>query len=262
VAARLAERLGLRLVLAAVGPDAEEALAAATEISPWEAITADGSPAEVLGGAGAIALSGVPRRRLARHGRAARGGAGFDVEPSAPIERWWSYGSPDRDLGRSGGGHGARTPWPARNPPASIVGMTALTELGRPRTTPTIPGPRRPAGGRDPAHTLYQHAAGLLAAAQSLEAATQASGAEAAMSPTLACMETSLAALASAVGRLRGLTLARLSEPVLPGEDLRPQRAEIAFELERLAGMLDQSSFACGHARAAIEPVTDELRAI
>jgi hypothetical protein len=143
-----------------------------------------------------------------------------------------------------------------------MFGMTAMTELQSPRTITPRSGPQRPAGGRDPAHTLYQHAAALLAAAQSLEAATQASGAEAAISPTLACLETSLAALATATARLRGLSLARLSEPVLPGEDLRPHRAEIAFELERLAGMLDQSSFACGHARAAIDPVSDELRAI
>jgi hypothetical protein len=102
----------------------------------------------------------------------------------------------------------------------------------------------------------------LLASAMSLEAATQTAGAEAATSPTLACVETSLAALATAVGRLRGQTLARLSEPVLPGEDLRLQRAEIALALERLAGMLDQTSFACGRARAAIDPVSDELRAI
>ena len=140
--------------------------------------------------------------------------------------------------------------------------MTALLEPGSPRTAAPHSGPPQPSGGRDPAHTLYQHAAGLLASAMSLEAATQASGAEAATSPTLACVETTLAALATAVGRLRGQTLARLSEPVLPGEDLRPQRAEIALALERLAGMLDQSSFACGHARAAIDPVSDELRAI
>ena len=135
-------------------------------------------------------------------------------------------------------------------------GMTALID-----TPPKASALRRPAG-RDPAQTLYDHAAGLLAAAMSLDAAAQTSGAEAAASPTLACLETSLAALATAVGRLRGHTLARLSEPVLPGEDLRPQRAEIALQLERLAGVLDQSSFACGHARAAIDPVSDELRAI
>jgi hypothetical protein len=109
---------------------------------------------------------------------------------------------------------------------------------------------------------LYEHAAGLLASAQSLEAATQEAGAVSATTATLACVETSLAALASAIGRLRGHALERLSEPVLPSGDLRPQRAEIALALERLAGVLDQGSFACGRARSAIEPVHDELRAL
>jgi len=75
-------------------------------------------------------------------------------------------------------------------------------------------------------------------------------------------VETSLAALATAVGQLRGQALERLSQPVLPSEDLRPQRAEIAMALERLAGVLDQGSFACGRALTATEPVQDELRAI
>jgi hypothetical protein len=140
--------------------------------------------------------------------------------------------------------------------------MSALTEPRSPLTTTRSTGRPQPTGGRDPAQTLYDHAAGLLTSAMSLEASSQASGAEAATSPTLACVEASLAALSTAVGRLRGHALARLSDPVLPGEDLRPQRAEIALQLERLAGLLDQGSFACGHARAAIDPVSDELRAI
>jgi hypothetical protein len=140
--------------------------------------------------------------------------------------------------------------------------MTALMEHTRPRTAPTKPREHQPGAGRDPAHALYTHAAGLLANAQSLEAATRAQGAVAAMAPTLACVETSLVALETAVGRLRGQALERLSEPVLPNEDLRPQRAKIAMQLERLAGVLDQGSFACGRALTATEPVLDELRAI
>jgi hypothetical protein len=145
---------------------------------------------------------------------------------------------------------------------ASINGMTALMEHARPHTAPMKPREHQPGAGRDPARALYTHAAGLLASAQSLEAATQAHGAVAAMAPTLACVETSLAALATAVGRLRGHALERLSEPVLPSENLRPYRAEIAAQLERLAGVLDQGSFACGRALTATEPVLDELRAI
>lgn len=137
--------------------------------------------------------------------------------------------------------------------------MTATIEGA---LTPTPSDERSVGSGRDPAQTLYEQAAGLLATAQALEAATQAPGAVAAAAPTLACVETSLAALAVAVGRLRGLTLERLSDPVLPNGDLRPQRAEIAAELERLAGVLDQGSFASGRALDAIMPVHDELRAI
>jgi hypothetical protein len=140
--------------------------------------------------------------------------------------------------------------------------MTALLDPARHDVDVTDARERSPGAGRDPAHTLYRHAAALLASAQSLEAATRPDGAVAATAPTMACIETSLAALATAVGRLRGQVLERLSDPVLPGEDLRPQRAEIAVALERLAGALDHSSFATCRALTAIEPVADELRAI
>lgn len=140
--------------------------------------------------------------------------------------------------------------------------MTTLIERAPPRPRALTAREHRPGAGRDPAHTLYQHAAGLLATAQSLEAATRAPGAVAATAATLACVETSLAALASAVERLRGQALERLSDPVLPNEDLRPRRAELAQAFERLAGVLDQGSFASGRVRTVIEPVSDELRAI
>jgi hypothetical protein len=114
-------------------------------------------------------------------------------------------------------------------------------------------------GGRDPAHELYEHAAGLLASAQALEAATHARGAVAAVSPTLACVETSLASLAEAVERLRGQALTRLSEPVWPNEDRRRQRAEVALQFERLAGVLGQAAQISANARGALEPVSAEL---
>jgi hypothetical protein len=114
-------------------------------------------------------------------------------------------------------------------------------------------------GGRDPAHKLYEHAAGLLASAQALEAATHARGAVVAVSPTLACLETSLAALADATARLRAQALERLTEPLLPNEDLRAQRADVALQLERLAGVLEQASQITTGARGAIEPVLAEL---
>jgi hypothetical protein len=130
--------------------------------------------------------------------------------------------------------------------------MTALTEFA----------PCPTSGGRDPAHAAYEHASYLLASAQLLEAATHEPATMAATAPTLACVETSLAALASAVGRLRGHVLERLLDPVLASQDLRPERGEIALQLERLAGVLDQASFAAERARASIEPVEDELRVV
>jgi hypothetical protein len=141
------------------------------------------------------------------------------------------------------------------------MGMTALTE---PRTPPLEPihPQRERTGGRDPAHALYEHAAGLLASAQSLQASAQAPGAVAAPAPTLACLDASLSALTGAIDLLRGRALERLSDPVLPGEDLRPQRADIALQLERLAGILEQGSLAAQSALDSIEPVNDELRAI
>jgi hypothetical protein len=68
-----------------------------------------------------------------------------------------------------------------------------------------------------------------------------------------------LAALADATERLRAQALERLTEPVLPNEDLRAQRAEVALQLERLAGVLEQASQISTSARGAIEPVLAEL---
>jgi hypothetical protein len=113
--------------------------------------------------------------------------------------------------------------------------------------------------GRDPAHELYEHAASLLTTAQALEAATHDAGAVGAVAPTLACWEASLSALATATARLRRHALERLTEPVLVTENLRANRAEVAMQLERLAGMLDQSSLACAKARDSLDPVLTEL---
>lgn len=137
--------------------------------------------------------------------------------------------------------------------------MPALTIF---RSAPAPPTDRAPIGGRDPARELYEHAAGLLATAQALEAATHTRGAVAAVGPTLACLETSLVALAGATERLRGHALERLSEPVRENDDSRAHRADIALQLGRLAGVLEQASFACTNARDSVEPVSTELTAI
>jgi hypothetical protein len=139
--------------------------------------------------------------------------------------------------------------------------MTAMLELAAP--TPHIDAARRSStGGRDPAHELYDHAAGLLATAQALEVATHASDAVAAIAPTLTCLETSLAALSGAVERLRRHALRRLAEPLLTTEDLRPLRGDVALRMERLAGILEQCSLESAAAREALEPAAAELTAV
>jgi hypothetical protein len=139
--------------------------------------------------------------------------------------------------------------------------MTAMMEL-----TAAMPHAENAqnsfAGGRDPAHELYDHAAGLLATAQALEAATRQSDAVAAVAPTMACIETSLVALGDAVESLSRSALQRLMAPVLTTEDLRPLRADVSLRMERLAGILRQGAFESAAAREALEPAADELTAV
>jgi hypothetical protein len=140
--------------------------------------------------------------------------------------------------------------------------MTALAEM---TTLEMAPRERLGDGSAvadDPAHALYAAAAGLLATAHALEAATHASGSVAAVAPTLACVEGSLTALAEAVERLRSHALRRLSEPLFAIDDLRPQRADLALQLQRLTGVLEQASLASAQARRSLQPVLDELTAI
>ena len=140
--------------------------------------------------------------------------------------------------------------------------MTPMMELMLSTPSTSDARSRDATGGRDPAHELYEHAAGLLTTAHALEAATREPGAVAAVAPTLACLEASLVALAGATERLRRHALERLTEPVLATENLRAHRAEVALHLERLAGVLEQGSLACTRARDSIEPVLAELTAI
>jgi hypothetical protein len=153
----------------------------------------------------------------------------------------------------------ASTLWPRRQPASTMDGMPVMTPsvLRAPRDPD-----RQPEAGRDAAHVAYDHAAALLASAQALEAAARAPGAVPALAPTLACIEASLEALALTAERLRGHTLERLSDPILPAGDLRARRADVATDLARLASMLEQGSAACMHARRSIAPVVNELTAI
>jgi hypothetical protein len=125
--------------------------------------------------------------------------------------------------------------------------MTAV--LNRTQPLPRDVRAHAPPEARDPAHELYDHAAGLLTAAQALEAAAAAPGSVAAIAPTLTCLQTSLAALAGTVERLRGHALARLTDPALGNE---PLRADVSSRLGRLAGVLDQGSVVAGRSRAAL----------
>jgi hypothetical protein len=121
---------------------------------------------------------------------------------------------------------------------------------------------RAPEGGRDPAHAAYDHAAAMLASAQALEAAAHAPGAVPAIAPMLACLEASLEALALSLDSLRSNALERLSDPILPGEDLRAYRADIAADFGRLAAALDHGAGLCAQARRSLAPVSRELSAI
>jgi hypothetical protein len=154
------------------------------------------------------------------------------------------------------------TPWSWRESAARIMVMTAIAEITTPEAEPRDRLGGSSAAAEDPAHALYAEAAGLMATAHALEAATHASSSVAAAAPTLACMEASLTALATAVERLRGHALRRLSEPVFSVDDLRPQRADIALHLERLTGILEQGSYASAQARYALQPVLDELTVV
>jgi len=127
---------------------------------------------------------------------------------------------------------------------------------------PVVELDRAPHGGRDPAHVAYDHAAALLTSARALEAATRDPGAVPAVGPTLACLDVSLDALAEAVERLRAHALERLADPILPVEGMRARRAEIAADLARLAGLLEQGSQTATQAQRSLAPVADELTVI
>jgi hypothetical protein len=111
----------------------------------------------------------------------------------------------------------------------------------------------------DPAHELYAHAAGVLAAAQALDAASHTPDTVTALAPTLACLESSLTALAAAADRVRGQALARLADPPFAAQTRRRHRRAVSTDLERLSGMLAQASIAAEQALVALEPVLDEL---
>ena len=99
--------------------------------------------------------------------------------------------------------------------------------------------------GRQPARAVYEHAAGVLAAARGLEAESRDPEAAAAIAPTLACIEAALEAVAEATARLGDHVVERYAEP----HSTRSAGAVRAFQ--RLHGSLAESSAACLRARGA-----------
>ena len=115
---------------------------------------------------------------------------------------------------------------------------------------------------RDPAHALYEEAAGLLSAARALEAASRAPGALAALGPTLACVEASLDAIAEAATQLGDGVAGRLSWPPLDAHDMRADRAEARQHFGRLVSALEASREASTRTRVSVGPIVAELTAL
>ena len=112
-----------------------------------------------------------------------------------------------------------------------------------------------PAARRDPAHALYEQAAGLLASAGALQAAAHAPGTEAALGPTLACLEASLHALAGVAERLRDQAV-RSPLPTGPmRHETSPAGSEVEERFRDLIEALEHSRVACASARVAVGPV-------
>jgi hypothetical protein len=118
------------------------------------------------------------------------------------------------------------------------------------------------AAGRDPAHALYEEAAGLLSAARALEAASRVPGALAALGPTLACVEASLDALGEAATQLGDRAVRRLSWPPLTDHDMRTDRTEAVQRFGRLVVALEDGRDACTRTRASFGPIMAELTAL
>jgi hypothetical protein len=106
--------------------------------------------------------------------------------------------------------------------------------------------------GREPATVLYEHAAGLLAAARGLEAQSREPEAAPAIGPTLACIEAALEAVAEATARLGDHALERCAEPGAAAS------ADAVRAFRRLRASLERSSAACLHARTATHTLSED----
>jgi hypothetical protein len=146
-----------------------------------------------------------------------------------------SVGSPRR-------ANGASNEWSGSLDGASLESMTPLTH--RPMLT-----------RRAPATSLYEHAAGVLAAARGLEAESRDPEAAPAIGPTLACIEAALDAVAEATTRLGDHVVERCGEPDSASS---AASADAVDAFRRLRASLERSSAACLHARAATHSVSED----
>jgi len=105
-----------------------------------------------------------------------------------------------------------------------------------------------PAAERDPAHVLYDHASGVLFAAQGLRAASRIDGTEAAIAATFGCLESAVDALAQTIEALTRTALAQADADdeaamrlALQGQDaahlLRVTRDVLATIRDRVGAM-------------------------
>jgi hypothetical protein len=109
--------------------------------------------------------------------------------------------------------------------------------------------------GREPATVLYEHAAGLLAAARGLEAQSREPEAAPAIGPTLACIEAALDAVAEATTRLGDHVVGHYVEP---DSASFAASADAVRAFRRLQASLERSSAACLHARAATHTLSED----
>jgi hypothetical protein len=112
-----------------------------------------------------------------------------------------------------------------------------------------------PAGGRDQAPALYEHAAGLLASAGALRAAAHEPGPAAALGPALACVEASLDALADVAQQLRNQAVEPRFETSAARRATRPAGSEVEERFHALIDALEGSRAACAYARVAVGPI-------
>lgn len=112
-----------------------------------------------------------------------------------------------------------------------------------------------PTAGRDSAHALYEHAAGLLASAGALRAATHEPVTAAALGPTLACVEASLDALGDVAEQLRNHSVERRSGTGAVRHATGLAGSEVEERFSDFVEALESSRAACAYTRVAVGPV-------